>query len=124
MHPRNYGLVLDPIVPEKDYIFGGYGSLGGTIKKPDGQWLDCLPPGEDQFNFGFEPLACTSFGTLNAVEILLRNDLDIENYSDRFLAKISGTTESGNSPQTVAETLRKRGVCFQSQWDIIPTSPT
>lgn len=118
--PRNYGLIIDPIKQE-DYLFGADNEIGGLVLKLDGQWLDCLPPGEKQFNYGFEPAACASFGTLNAIEILLRNDYqDIENFSDRFLAKMSGTTKAGNSPQTVAETLRHNGVCFQAQWDITP----
>jgi hypothetical protein len=40
------------------------------------------------------------------------------NFSDRWLAWNSGTTTQGNSPHTVAETLRKAGVPLQSKWDI------
>lgn len=116
---RKYGLVLDPIVAEKDYILGGFGSLGGSILQPDGQWTPWLPKGEDQYNFNFEPSACASFGTLNAVEILLRRIYtETDNFSDRFLAKNSNTTEQGNSPQTVAESLRKQGVCYELEWPI------
>lgn len=39
------------------------------------------------------------------------------NFSDRFLSKVSGTTQMGNSPNTVAEYLRKVGVPKQEHWD-------
>lgn len=114
-----YGLILEPIVAEKDYILGGYGSLGGIILQQDGQWITWLPKGEDQYNFNFEPLACASFGTLNAVETLLRRIYgETSNFSDRFLAKNSNTTPQGNSPQTVAESLRLEGVCYEMEWPI------
>lgn len=41
------------------------------------------------------------------------------NFSDRFLAKISGTDPyGGNDPNKVAQILRKEGVVFQSRWDV------
>lgn len=37
------------------------------------------------------------------------------NYSDRYIAILSGTTESGNSPHTVAETIRRYGLIDENQ---------
>lgn len=120
-----YGLILEPIVAEKDYILGGYGSIGGPVLQPDGQWTPWLPKGEDQYNYGFEPMACASFGTLNAVEILLRRIYtETDNFSDRCLAKASNTTLQGNSPHAVAETLRKTGVCYELEWPITSSLTT
>lgn len=114
---KNYGLVLEPIVIEKDYLLGGFGSIGGTILQPDGQWDMYLPPDEFQNLNGVEPCACTSFGTLNALEILFRRLFGLpKNYSDRFLAKASGTIIPGNSPHKVAETIRKVGLVTQEAW--------
>lgn len=28
---KNYGLKYELIIPEKDYIFGGFGSMGGEM---------------------------------------------------------------------------------------------
>jgi len=39
------------------------------------------------------------------------------NFSDRFLAKVSGTNVAGNSANTVSEYLRKVGVPLQERWD-------
>ncbi len=118
---KNYGFVPDKIEVEKDYVFGSYGNLGGTEWQPDGQWIAYTPVGESQLNFGFDPQGCVSFGTLNCVETLLRRMFDItENFSDRYLAKVSNTTPQGNSPQKVAEALRKSGTPKERDWPITP----
>ena len=119
MEIKNYGYIPDPIDIDRDYIFGGNGNLGGTILQPDGQWLEYVPQGETQYNFGFDTQACVSFGTLSACEILLRRMYDVtENFSDRFLAKASLTTPQGNSPQKVGEALRKYGVPREKDYPI------
>jgi hypothetical protein len=114
----NRGLILEPIKPEKDYIFGAAKdlSLGGDILVPSGDWSPWLPADELQ-NHNFEPSACVTFGTLNCVETLERFEYGkVENYSDRWLAFVSGTTQAGNSPQKVAETLRKKGDVREDMW--------
>lgn len=114
----NHGLILDPIVENKDYVFGASKklSLGGEVLRPDGQWDDFLPLIEMQ-NKGFEPSACVSFGTLSAVEMLEKFEFgDVDNYSDRFLAYASGTTPQGNSPQKVAEKLKEVGCVHEAEW--------
>lgn len=116
---KNYGYIPDAIDTDRDYIFGGNGNLGGTILVPDGQWTPWLPYGESQYNFGFDTMACVSFGTLSACEILLNRMYEVtENFSDRFLAKASLTTPQGNSPQKVAEALRKLGVPREKDYPI------
>lgn len=116
---KNFGLLLEPIKIDEDYVFGGYGNLDGQILAPDGQWLAWIPIGESQLNFNFDPQGCVSWGTLNATEILLRRMYDItENFSDRYLAKVSLTTPQGNTPQKVAEALRKQGVPREKDWPI------
>lgn len=104
-----YGLILEPIQPE-DYIFGDR-KLGDSPINPSAQWDGWLPDIEIQNLNGIEPFACASFGTLNCVEILSRFEYGATtNYSDRFLATVSGTAEQhGNSPHRVAETLRING---------------
>ncbi len=115
MKPEPHGLLLDKRVPE-DYVFGGAVRLGGDKLVPGGQWDAFLPQDERQ-NLAMEPEACTSFGTLNAIETLLKQEFgEDQNYSDRFLAKVSITTPQGNSPKIVADALRKQGVVHEQDW--------
>src|SRR3990167_9214558 len=96
-----YGFIRDDIKPE-DYVFGS-GQLAGEVLQLNGDWSDFLPPEELQNLNGVEPYACASFGTLNALEMLLRRVLgQVDNFSDRYLAYVSGTKEKkGNSPHLV-----------------------
>lgn len=121
-----YGLLEDKIVPDEHYILGGHGSLGGEYLQPDGQWTSYLPSIESQLNpLGFDAMACVTFGTLNALEILANRVYgQTRNWSDRFLAKVSGTTPQGNSPHHVAETLRKQGVPNEIDYPYSPAIKT
>lgn len=112
----NYGLIKDKILPEH-YIFGDLQIVAPPVQ-PDGQWDAYLPYDELQTMRGIETFACCTFGTLNCLEILIRKLYGrTANYSDRFLANVSGTeTLYGNSPHTVAECLRKRGSPPEEIW--------
>lgn len=111
----NKGLILSK--PKgKDLVFGSKRRLGGLPLNSTGQWDASLPPEEHQKQF-LETSACVSFNTLNPVEILELHEYgEKANYSDRFLAKMSGTTKEGNDPHTVGETLRKKGCVIQEDW--------
>jgi hypothetical protein len=116
METKKYGLIIEPIKPE-DYVFGAANEIGGAEIQPDADWTPFLPPGEEQFNPKFDSQACASFGTVNAIEILKRRLFgQTENYSDRFVAKGSGTTPTGNSPHTVAEFIRKTGMVLETDY--------
>ena len=41
---KNSGFIAEPIVIEKDYVFGGYTKLTGEPLEPTGQWDEWLPP--------------------------------------------------------------------------------
>lgn len=111
-----YGLILEEPIVDKDYVFGAANEIGGDELVPSGDWSGWLPDIEVQNLNGVEPYACVSFATLNCVEILERQEYGATtSYSDRFLANVSGTAAlKGNSPQKVAETLRKGG-CVQEK---------
>lgn len=117
---KNFGFLYEEPKPE-DYTFGA-GQIQAEVLQPDGQWDAYLPPIELQAALGYETYACASYGTLNCIEILLRRIFDFkDNFSDRYLAKISGTEfKLGNSPHTVAEFLRKQGTVDQYSWDVTP----
>lgn len=112
---RNYGLKIDEQNPE-DYVFG-VSPVPFEILQPDGDWTKFLPQKELQNLNGIEPYACVSFTILNCIEILIQQQYGEEvNYSDRFLAAVSGTKEGGNSAQIVCEFLRKVGVVKEDLW--------
>lgn len=112
---KNYGLKLSQPTG-KDYIFGS--SLPMTVVNPTGDWSDSLPVKEFQNLNGIETYACVTFTLLNCVETLIKCKYgETVNYSERFLACVSGTKEGGNDPQIVCEFLRKVGVVPQELWD-------
>lgn len=114
---KNFGYLTEPIKIDEDYVFGGLSLLPKTILQENGDWTPYLPQEELQ-RIKIETQACTSFGTLNCVEIILNKLGTNKNFSDRWLAWNAGTDPlSGNTPQRVAETLRKTGVPFQPKWD-------
>src|SRR3990167_8254929 len=111
MNPTNHGLLHAPL-DEKDWVFGSQLSASGEMEVLDGQWLPWLPNEEDQYKFGFETNACTSFGTESCIQIILRKKFGIPwDGSEMFIAKGSGTNpQNGNTPQAVAEFIRKKGI--------------
>lgn len=57
---------------------------------------------------GFESMACCSFALNNCIEMILKKKYGIVvNLSDRFVAKMSGTTKRGNSMSIVLDGVRK-----------------
>lgn len=114
---KSFGLLIDPIDVDRDWVFGSALSAGGVELQPDGNWLPYIPQGEEQYNTSFDSQACASFGTTNAIEILKRRLFgSTENYSDRFVAKGSDTTPQGNSPHKVAEFIRKSGMVYEPDY--------
>ena len=112
---KNYGLKLEEL-KEGDYVFGA-NLLGDSPINPSGQWDGWLPEYEPQSRPGsFDSYACVTFATLNCVEILELHEFGTRNnWSDRYLAKTSGTDKiRGNTPAVVAETLKAKG-CVKEQ---------
>lgn len=121
---NKYGFIYEQ-PKQEDYIFGD-ASISAPILQPDGQWDKYLPADELQYLYGVEPYACATFGTLNAIEILANRLFGfIENRSDRWTAKKTNTEKTrGNSPQVVAEHIRKNGTIDEYQWPILPAINT
>jgi len=111
---KNKGLLKEEY-DERDYKFGSQKIR--KVLREDGQWTTFLPKGELQKD-PLESMSCTSQALLNCIEILIRLKYRaIKNYSDRFLAKCSGTTKYGNSMRRVLEALRKYyGTVRENQW--------
>ena len=95
-----------PVVTPEQHVLGAVTDIVDPINST-GQWEKHLPFTEPQRKH-VETMACTSFHTLNPIEILLKYQHSrVENFSDRYLAVRSGTKETGNDPHAVAETMRK-----------------
>lgn len=106
----NDGLILEHPKPE-DYVFGGETQVGAqSVLAPDGQWKSFLPLEERQQKRYVETMGCVSFSALNALEMLIKAKYHLDdNRSDRFTAKMSGTTRSGNGFTKVGDSIRKDG---------------
>jgi len=117
----NLGALQDVKKPN-DWIARGFTPLPTNILQSDGNWEAYLPVVEFQNNGGYDRYACATYSYLNPLEILyLRLTGKEINFSDRFLAKASGTTKSGNYMYKVAETARKIGLLLESQYPDVNT---
>lgn len=107
LYMDNHGLLIAPHQSSKDYIFGAVTALVPEQLRSDGDWGAFLGVYEPQsFPWG-DTLACVSYSALNCVEIIAKYRTEKDyNFSDRFLAKVSGTTRSGNYLEKVAESIR------------------
>ena len=129
------GLILPEKERETDYLF-----LGGNLDRkrilPGGDWRPYLPTEEAQATRRYDPFSCVSMSFNNVIEThLMRmmeldpdiklilqqlNALDLNgrpNFSDRWLAKMSGTTPGrGNTMDNVFDTVRKYGLVGESMW--------
>lgn len=116
---NKYGFIKPEVQPQ-DYIFGD-AQIDAPLLQPTGQWDEFLPTPETQNTQGFEPYACASFGTDNCIEVLLKRKFNFnENYSDRYLAKMTGTDKlHGNDPHKVAEFLRHSGNVSEYEWPML-----
>lgn len=111
---KNYGVILGQR-PE-DYIAGA-SPIKYEERNPSGNWKPYLPAEERQYSRNADTMACVSFSALNSVEIQIKFLMGIqENLSDRFLAKMSGTTKEGNYLYKVGDTLRKQGCVAEQYW--------
>lgn len=107
-------LFIEPTLA--DYKDDGAVHLGGAVIRPDGQWDAFLATPEEQDKY-LQTMGCTGFNTLKAVQTLQKQEYgDITNWSDRLLNWLAGTTINGNDPNTLAETLRKKGTVYETDW--------
>lgn len=128
------------IVPTKktDYIAGINSKIEYKEVLPSGNWEKYLSTEERQrFKF-LETMACVSFSFLNSVEtqmnrFIMEGLLPLEtmtflndsgyidengkfNGSDRCLAKLSNTTNKGNSLENVCDIGRHSGILPEKDW--------
>ena len=118
----NTGLIIKSPGPS-DWRFGGFSAMEYEALQQDGQWKDYLPVVESQHaieKWKFDSMACVSFSANNALETMYKRRFDSDiNLSDRFLAKVSGTTTSGNWLVKVADAIRDNGFVLESDYPFL-----
>lgn len=115
----NFGLDLEKNKKDREQPTNyQLGAVTKEVWQPNGQWLDFQPECEIQKSTdGDDRMNCVSNAESNIKKILLKRifNLDI-NPSQRFRAKKSGTTRSGNSLYAVANSARKDGFVLDIDW--------
>lgn len=97
------------------------GDIPYEVILPSGDWRPFLPVGEKQRPALVDVMACVTFSCESSLEIQEKQQTGVEpNWSDRFIAKLSGTTPQGNYLDKVADTVRKIGLVKEEEW---PTPP-
>lgn len=83
-----------------------------------------MPTNEFQNLGGFDRMACVTYSAWNCLEILFKRKFGLSmNFSDRFTAKLSGTTKDGNSFYNVAESIRTlHGGVPETAWPDVTTN--
>ena len=97
------------------------GRLGAVLpfeeRNPSGDWESVLPPEERQSNDGGDSMSCVTFAILNGIETQEKYQTGFfQEYSDRWIAKMSGTTREGNYLWKVAENIRKIGLVKEESY--------
>lgn len=130
----------------EDYIHPQDNLGGNVEKKvliDNGDWTKYVPKGEKQNRNGNETMSCVSQSAMNAIEIIINYYLYLvnqkkaneeqekiinifkifelikngeANFSDRYIAKLSGTTYRGNSQDKVADAIRHYGLIPEDDW--------
>lgn len=121
-----------------DFMAGAETALAAAVQLPTGDWTPYLPQGERQSSRYFDTMACVSFSALNIIEAQINLMLasgkvpqDVQdkmrtlgylnasgqvNFSDRFTAKMSGTTRVGNYFVAVWDSIRHHGLLPETDW--------
>lgn len=83
-------------------------------RNPSGVWPT---PGPEVQKSLVDTMACVSYSAVHCIESQIKflTGQDV-NFSERFLAKMSGTTQNGNYLQTVLETIQQYGLVPDSLW--------
>lgn len=115
--PVEGSLLVEPPKPE-DWLFGASNFFDDKhVQNPSMDWTNSLPVEESQIKAKAETMSCVTHAFLNAIEIVTFVKYGIrENWSERFTAKMSGTTRNGNSFANVMNSIRKDGCVPETKW--------
>jgi hypothetical protein len=112
---KDYGFVA-PVRDENDKVFGAFNSLPKVILQSNRNWVNFLPLYERQYGTGWDSYGCTVFGTLNALETILKrlNGKDYD-FSERYIYNLINLKAPGADPKEAAQAIRKEGVIEQKE---------
>lgn len=114
----NHGVLLGNR-PE-DWIAGAVGSLTYEERLPSGDWRPYLVQKEHQKGKE-DSMSCVSFSACSSIEIQEKFLTGKENnYSDRWIAKMSGTTAEGNYLYKVGDAIRNLGLVKEESYPAPP----
>ena len=133
----NTGVLVQPPLPT-DFILGGETGITVEVRNPFAYWEQYLPTDEAQIGVYFDTMACVTFSALNCVEAQMNflkeknlipqdalqkltemgffDEFGRFNCSDRFTAKMSGTTRNGNYLASVWDSIRNDGILPEKDW--------
>lgn len=111
------GVLPGPQRRPTDFVAGEVSALPYEVRVSSADWTPYAPPGERQFNYRADSMSCVSFSAVNVIECQekLLTGLS-QNYSDRWIAKMSGTTKDGNWLYKVVDTIRQYGLVLESEY--------
>ena len=142
---QNLGVIESPLI-SSDYVADVNSPIVYKIIVVDGKWLGFESAGEQQIGVYFDTMACVTFSAIKCIvlqlnrakaageipaDILARcqelgylNAAGLFDFSERFIAKMSGTTTGGNSARAVWDTVRHCGLLGQQDWPYPNTQRT
>lgn len=114
----NHGVLLGQR-PE-DWIAGAISGIPFEIRNPKRDWRPYLVKKEYQ-KAKEDSMSCVSFSAISAIEMQEKFLTGKEsNYSDRFIAKMSGTTKDGNYLYKVGDAIRNLGLVKEESYPAPP----
>lgn len=106
---QNFGFI-EPAIKSTDR-FLGQGILPRIVLEEYGNWVDSLPEAEPQFHGAIDSINCVAFKTLDQIEAYEKKAFgEINNYSERWVGIIAGTTSKGNDPSKVYDAIEQYGL--------------
>lgn len=112
MFTKNFGVIPGRL--PRDWVAS---QIPYKVENESGDWTDFLPPGEWQRNNFVDTMACVTFSLLNCIETIEKFKTGKQvNYSDRWIALMSGTTKQGNYLSRVAQAVREYGLVKEESW--------
>ena len=133
----NTGVLIQEPRPT-DFIAGDANISSVSLSRLEsGDWRPFLSDPESQNSIYFDSMACVTFSAIKSIVIRLNRLLaekaipvgtlvELEkqgylkdgkfNFSERFTAKMSGTTRGGNYAVSVWDSIRKDGLVPESDW--------
>lgn len=131
-------IIITPPIPGT-HILGGYNGVPSEPINTVGIWTPYLPSDERQHSLYFDTAACVTYSALNVIETVLNYKIDHKlistenykwlkdngyldendkvNFSDRHIAKLSGTTKEGNYLHIVIESIKEWGLVPEAVWN-------